>query len=470
MRSASFVFLMVFVSRPLAQPAPAIPPINMPIMPAKEPVPALRWQLLPELRDTTPGNAVMLYYRAFNPEWWGQYRRDPQTVHTFDKAMTMPLSELRELSQREPISWVRESAMLKEVDRAARRQFCDWNLADRVREDGIGMLIPDVQSFRGFAQLLAVRARLELADGEFDKSAKTIQTGLSLGRHVSQGPTLIQSLVGTAITAVMLNQVEEWIRTPDSPNLYWALTNLPQPMIDMRIPLQGEKMIIDNLLPGFREALAKRSAAPLNAVDRTELQNKMALLRDGTNFSALNLVFVLKKYPAAKEFLLSQGWSLQQVEELAAFQAVMLSEVASYDRVYDEMLKWSALPFSQAAAGMKQTDALAKVEAQSSGLPGMSLAAILLPATGNVIAASNRVDRRIAALRCVEAIRVYAAKHNRLPASLADITEVPIPNDPTTGASFQYTSDGTAAVLTAPPRRQPASTSNTFVYAITIRK
>jgi hypothetical protein len=470
MRLLSFVVLLIFVSRPLAQPAPGVPSINLRITPAKEPVPALRWKLLPELRDTTPGNAAMLYYRAFSPEWWSQYRRDPQTAEAMNKAMTMPLAELRDFAKREPIYWVRDSAMLREVDRAARRQYCDWNLTERVRDDGLGLQIPDIQSFRGFAQMLAVRARLELADGEFDKAAATIQTGLSLGRHVSEGPTLIQSLVGIAIAAVALNQVEEWIRTPDSPNLYWALTNLPQPMIDMRKPLQGERMNIDNLLPGFREALATRSAVPLHSIEQSNLQNKLALLRHGPVLSAFTLFHVMKMYPAAKEYLFSQGWTAEQVADLPTFQAVMLHEVANYDRVYDEVLKWSALPYPLAAAGMKKSDALVAVQAAAHGSPGMSLAAILLPATGNVIGAANRIDRKIAALRCVEAIRLYAAKHGRLPASLADITEVPIPNDPTTGAAFQYSSDGTAAVLTAPPAQPPASTANTFSFAITIRK
>jgi hypothetical protein len=463
-------FILLVVSRADSQPAPTAPSINMPISPAKEPVPALRWKLLPELRDTTPGNAVVLYYRAFTPEWWGAHRRDQKTNEALSKETSMPLAELRELVEREPsaLGWVRESAMLREVERAARRQYCDWDLTSRVREDGIGLLIPDIQHFRGFAQMLAFRCRYELAIADFDKAARTLQTGLSMGRHVSEGPTLIQSLVGTAITAVMLNQVEEWTRTPNSPNLYWALTNLPQPMIDMRKPLQGERMMIDNLLPGFREALAKRSAAPLSRVDQSKLQNQMALLRDGSNYVAFNLIFVMKKYPGAKEFLVSQGWSPEQVDKLPALQAVMLHEVASYDRVYDEVLKWAALPFPLAATGMQRADALVKAEAMSHGSPGMSLAAMLLPATSKIIEAANRVDRRIAALRCVEAIRLYAAEHNQLPKSLADIMEVPIPNDPTTGSPFPYTSDGTAAVLTAP--RQPASTSNTFTYAITLRK
>src|SRR5437868_1284888 len=148
-----------------AQPAPdPIPTRAMPVSPAKEPEPPLRWKLLPELRDTTPGNAVVLYYRAFSPEWWSTYRRDPKTSEVLAQAAAMPLNELRDAGRDANgiVGWVRNSSMIKEIDRAARRQNCDWDLISRAREEGLGMLLPDIQSFRAFAPMLAVRARLEL--------------------------------------------------------------------------------------------------------------------------------------------------------------------------------------------------------------------------------------------------------------------------------------------------------------------
>ena len=64
--------------------------------------------------------------------------------------------------------------LMKELDRAARRQYCDWDLVSRAREDGLGMLIPDIQSFRMFAPMLAVRARIALADGNFDEAQRSL--------------------------------------------------------------------------------------------------------------------------------------------------------------------------------------------------------------------------------------------------------------------------------------------------------
>lgn len=81
--------------------------------------------------------------------------------------------------------------------------------------------------------------------------------------------------------------------------------------------------------------------------------------------------------------------------------------------------------------------------------------------------AQMRLDRRVAALRVVEAIRLYAASHDgKLPEELNQVTEVPVPEDPATGKPFEYRRDGAAAVLTMPDlglRPIPP-------YRITIRK
>jgi hypothetical protein len=61
-----------------------------------------------------------------------------------------------------------------------------------------------------------------------------------------------------------------------------------------------------------------------------------------------------------------------------------------------------------------------------------------------------RLDRRVAALRCVEAIRLYAAAHGgRLPPTLAAVKEVPVPEDPLTGKPFAYRLENDTATLEA---------------------
>jgi hypothetical protein len=53
----------------------------------------------------------------------------------------------------------------------------------------------------------------------------------------------------------------------------------------------------------------------------------------------------------------------------------------------------------------------------------------------------------MAALTAVEAIRSYAAANGRLPDTLDEITETPVPLNPVTGAAFEYGLDGGEAVI-----------------------
>jgi len=73
--------------------------------------------------------------------------------------------------------------------------------------------------------------------------------------------------------------------------------------------------------------------------------------------------------------------------------------------------------------------------------------------------AEVRSRRDLAALRVLEALRLYAACHNgQLPKRLSDLDGVPLPNDPMTGQPFAYQLSGGEAVLSSPaPPGEPAS-------------
>jgi len=75
----------------------------------------------------------------------------------------------------------------------------------------------------------------------------------------------------------------------------------------------------------------------------------------------------------------------------------------------------------------------------------------MVPSVSNARLTIALVDRQIALLQCVEAIRAYAAIHNgNLPDALADLVETPAPMDPVTGQPFEYEVKANVAVLTAP--------------------
>ncbi len=63
----------------------------------------------------------------------------------------------------------------------------------------------------------------------------------------------------------------------------------------------------------------------------------------------------------------------------------------------------------------------------------------------------NRLDRHMAVLQCLEAMRLYSAAHEgKFPKQLSDITRIPVPNDPVTGKPFIYSRSGAKVVLEIP--------------------
>jgi hypothetical protein len=466
-RLASLALVML-----VSPPAPAQgteKPIQLTIHPTAAPTPALRYQLFPQVGDLSPGNRALLYYRSFSPEWEDWRRRPGLQV---DHALHTPLAEL----PRKDLDWILHAKQFQEVDLAARREYVDWDLITRMRSEGIHLLLPDMQSFRMTANMLALRARLQIADHHYEKALYTLQTGYALGRDLGDAPLLVSVLVGVSIGTVMTDQVEELIQAPRSPNLYWALTALPNPMISLRKGLEGERTLVYAELPElWTIETAQLSPAQQQAL-ADHLLRVMALTHDervpsGANWEGKLALTALatKIYPEAKRALVAQGRMADEVERLPVLQVVMIHVLHQYQRLQDDLFKWFSIPYWQAAPELAKADQ--QIAAARSRLEAVPLLDFL-PAIRKVYAATARLDRQIAALRCVEAIRLYAAAHDgKLPAALDQITEVPVPIDPMTGKSFEYKVDGNKATLSAAaPPGVSARPQNALAYELIMKR
>jgi len=51
----------------------------------------------------------------------------------------------------------------------------------------------------------------------------------------------------------------DWIGRSDAPNLYWSLTALPRPLIDLRKELEVEQRIIELQFPDLADLKRERS-------------------------------------------------------------------------------------------------------------------------------------------------------------------------------------------------------------------
>ncbi len=69
-------------------------------------------------------------------------------------------------------------------------------------------------------------------------------------------------------------------------------------------------------------------------------------------------------------------------------------------------------------------------------------------------------------------MRQYAAKHeSKLPPTLADVKDLPIPSDPLTGKPFQYGADDDKATLALPkPAEEKAIPYQLSTYYLTLKR
>jgi hypothetical protein len=437
-------------------------PIQLVVSPSAAPRPSLKYRLMPDRRDLTPGNAATLYYRAMasfveNSELLKEIREQ----YWYDWLET-PVKDLPMEQVREKLGLARH--LLHEVELASRCKDCDWQIEDR--SEGIGLLLPEVQGFRNVAVVLAVRARYEIAQGKWDEAARTLQTGYAAGRHMGKGPTFIHVIIGGAIARWMDQQVEAWIQQPGAPNLYWALTDLPRPYLNPELAVEQESRMIDRMMPWVKRLDGPpMSAAEVGAVAAEMHKANEAFSKDFGLVQPSELgkisqaFFLVQGYGEAKRGLLARDkFTAEQIEALPEFQVISLYAYLEYRDSLDETLKWLNIPNGVRHPGFKKS--AEKYQTALTRLDRMFFGGALakLLNIGGAIGATyrkiyetvGRTDRRIAALECVEALRLYAAQNGKWPAALADVIDVPVPTDPVTGKPFEYRVQENKAVLAAP--------------------
>ena len=466
----SCLFFMTTVNAqvpPPVKPDPNTPVYHLKIKPKAEPSPALRYTLFPEVRTQVHGNAAQGYYRAFSPEWMS-YRNDKEYYKKQEKWLAVPLKELDEKEINIP------QGMLMQLHESALKTYCDWDMLAKLRKDGISMLLPEVQGMREFSKALSIDCRVQLKKGEIDKALLDIRTGLTLSHHLGEGPTLIQGLVAVAADSMMFSRIDELISHEKAPNLYWALTSLPQPLVNFRTGLGGEVLMIDNLFPGMRDMLYSGKVTPITQEELTKVFPILMQLDGGKstkNFLTETLVqaALVLNINDAKNALLEHGITGTMLANIPPLQIIFMAEVLQYDKTYQNMIKWNSVPYAVARKRIKELDASIKKPEPTvlSPFPLGTLSALILPAVSRVMEASPRMERRIAALRIIEAIRMQAALDKVWPESLEKVTIVPVPADPFAGKAFAFKKEGKKITITAMvPEGEKPLANNNFTYEL----
>lgn len=482
----------------LAQPKNEPPPTVLELTPARPSIPSLRYSLLPELRDQSPGNGAVFYRKA--RESLDKVPAKQVRFEQLDQWDQLPLTDLPRDKAREMLALFREPLEL--FHKGARSETCDFEIAQRLRDLGFMASLAELQKMREGSRVLVFKARLELIEDRPDLALQTLKTVYAMGRHIAQEPTLISALVGIAITTQANKALEQVLGHPRTPNLSASLLALPHPFIDMHRPFQGERLGVYGTFPGFLEIVNNPDSGPLKpeqlakvaeTLNKLESESRLreALLGGvpdviGPVLLALQIQsggrivndvllasMIRNKHEIAKKALIAAGRPREQVERWPHVQVALMHALLEYDQMFDELLNWQSFPHWQSSESLEAfSQKVRAARLPGPDAPAIPLAPLVLPAVQNVLLARDRLDRQFAALRVIEAIRLFAANHNgKLPATLADIKEVPLPICPVSGKSFVYRVEGERAFLSSPPVPKSAARiqNQPLNYEITLR-
>jgi hypothetical protein len=437
-------------------PAQENGPIELTLTPRAIESPALKYRLYPAEAEIRPGDAVPILLRM-------PWEQMPWMTNEFPK--------LHEWDSRplDAPEWQNSGGVLPgrfydEMKRAAYRRDALWEYPLHETQTPYLIMLPDVQGLRGFlGHGLSARIRYHLSRGELDQAREGILVGLANGRHLAQTPFFVNQLVAAAIHQIMLKRTDELISQPGSPNLYWALSTLPDSLLELDRAADLEGSVFAMTFPAAKDLDRPRKAEEWSkmAEQLLEVLREIGELPkeepgdEGSIFSQL-----LQRLNPLEEARLAM-WApqaraeLPQLLKITKEQAEAMSDDEAALRWYmhlrfardQRIAAVLVLPPREAWPQLKTLQDEMRSLQEKTGAKGYEF---FNPDSIYITAWS--LKRKIAALRIIEAVRHHLlVSDGRLPESLSQIQALPIPFDPMTDQPFQWTVKGEAATLKAPP-------------------
>lgn len=469
--------------QPAPDPQPVIVKLTLHAAPPASP--ALKYQLLPPRAERRAGNAVPFYYRTLLVYYQspGRQAHEKQYVEHNEAWQAGP-RDAAELEQMKKWVAAYPPGAADQLREAVFREECNFDF--RLHERGgialISFLLPEIQEMRNLGRFLDVKSRVEIAEARYDDALASLQFGYKISRDTASEPLLINGLVGIAVAGIMNSDVERWIGSPEAPNLYWALATLPRPLIDLRPALVQEVRLPETMFPFLKDAeTADRSPEEwqrLLSDAALQLTTNFGSAQAGreTDKTQANLLMtglLMRAYPLAKAELKKSGYDPQRLERMPVAQAVSIYMLRTVRYIADEFAKGANLPTQQRElyyAGLEKRLEKEGYFGSTAPREPIPLAGLLMPAVGHALRAQSRLERDMAALQTLEAIRAHLAETGSLPESLGDITVLPVPVNPVTNEPFAYGLKDGMAILDVPPVRKGLSPQEGKRYELVAAK
>ncbi len=375
--------------------------------------PSVNYWLLTNPADSLRGNADVLYADAaatLNDEIRGKVD-DALAAYTSDPSKFDALAA--EAENVKVYSKLPGTFDLLAV--AGRREFYRWDSS--FREQGGDTLLPHLGNDRALGRLIAMHALRQIRAGQFDDAVNTLRLGFELGRKIGTEPILISGLVGLAVLGQTADATMELMKQPNSPNLYWAFAGMPHPMITLQEALGGEMIDVPATFPEISSQPIQNITGDqsrtiyhriVEYLEKDEYKNP-----DGTRPWADPKAVageIDRDLPPASQFYSEKFHvSADQVRSLDPYKIVISWWYCNLRTDHSQFWNISALPYPQLFLTLGD---LAKRMQQEQEKQPCNVFLIWASSVNPSAQRYMRMDRELAALTDVEAIRSYAAAND----------------------------------------------------------
>ncbi|MEQ8209265.1 MAG: hypothetical protein RH917_05485 [Lacipirellulaceae bacterium] len=438
------------------------------VTPAAASTPLLKYRLLQPEVEKKSGNCVPFILKALNEsqQAWRDHKpllfRRPDGRDASDLFEGLANRDLGKPALREIVETLPFDRMLAQLQEASLRSECDWQfeLHDMTGVEIINFTLEDHQESRQLTRFITLLACHQIATRDYDTALETIKLHTEFALSMSKPELLVCRLIGIAELNMMNEQIVRLMASPLSPNLYWPLTELPQPPVPMRDAIRFDLSLGLRSFPVLQAPEAQQYDAARWRLEFQKFREDLGKFQEllGNNDEPLRVALqklidtdqMADVYPAAKRRLETKNVPAWDLSVMPPEQAILVDASQEYHRVLDDVTTWSTLPFPEL---VKHADwNKGKTDNRPSNLDsyGALLAQVALPALKAVRKAEARLVRDIAAMRLIEALRMHAAETGQFPEILEKVKCVPVPENPSTGEPFVYRLEGKDAILDLP--------------------
>ena len=403
--------------------------------------PSLKYQLLPPYATRIHGNAAV-YYGKVTAEQQAIFGNG-KLINQIDDWRELPLADLRKPEIVMPSRTVEYM-----LARAARCDSCDWQLPIR-EEDFFNILLPEAQQTRQFGRILATGGIASTFAGRVRRSSRRFQSAFALA-ECGERRNVRQRIDRNCHCRNDDPAVGSVRRTASRPELVLALTTMPHPLVDLRVAIEGETTGMMTMFPEVQNLNANRTPDQWRQL-LSEFWQKMVRYAGEANMpigpADAMLEKSLRDFPESKQALMRAGcrpkpWTPCRRPRLYT------SISCRFEEARDDRFEWLYVPYWQGVDRLKIDEAAEAADVVMADVP----AKLFMPAVSAVRQASGRIEREFALMALVEALRLHGVTSGgRLPEHLADITVVPLPDDPVTGQPFVYRLEETTGVIELSP-------------------